>query len=206
MKEMTTKALQEETIRREQNDNEVEVMKLILRVATHETGHYIVGHSLINYRRTILLSTMYNQMDGSLGRHTGAERIDVQKQRQDFINEIAELLAGEVATELYLNNDCTEKVRLGNQDDLKKATELAKKVAAKDCFKSKKICAVCQKSPKHLKKRILEEKKNSVLKEAEMLARETILKHEKQFIKVRNELIRKRELTGEELELLYNED
>lgn len=205
MKEQTSKVLKEETAREVPNDTEY-VECLILLVATHETGHYIVNRALINYRRTILLSTMFDTDEGSLGRHKSVERKDVEKQKEDYINEIAILLAGIVATHIFLTEEFIKDM---NEDttihqDFMQALKLANEIAPEYCCKSQKICKTCKKWPKHLQKQFLESARDEVLTEAMRLAIETILKHKNQYVKVRRELIIKRELSGDELEQLYN--
>lgn len=209
MNEMTSKkVLEEETVRESENSTE-QIYRLILVTITHETGHYIVNKALINYRIATLVTTLPNEEYSHLGEFVSGEIPNVQKQKEDYLNEIAVLLAGTVAEKLFLTDEFIESINIvdlknGNNDDLEKALKLANKIAPEYCCKSREICKACNKWPKHLKKHFLEAARNRVLKEAEMLARRTILKHKKQFEEVRNELIRKRELTGEELEELYN--
>ena len=208
MKEMTSKVLEEETVRESENSTE-QINCLILVTTTHETGHYIVNKALINYRIATLLTTLPNEEHPHLGTFVCGEIPNVQKQKEDYLKEIAMLLAGTVAEKLFLTDEFIESINIvdlknGNSDDLEKALKLANKIAPEYCCESRKMCKACNKWPKHLKKHFLEAARNRVLKEAEMLARRTILKHKKQFEEVQNELIRKRELTGEELEELYN--
>ena len=208
MKEMTSKVLEEETVRESENSTE-QINCLILVTTTHETGHYIVNKALINYRIATLLTTLPNEEHPHLGTFVYGEIPNVQKQKEDYLKEIAMLLAGTVAEKLFLTDEFIESINIvdlknGNSDDLEKALKLANKIAPEYCCKSREICKACNKWSKHLKKHFLEAARNRVLKEAEELARRTILKHQKQFEAVLYELIRKRELTGEELEELYN--
>ncbi len=198
--ETTSEVLTKEAIREQRE-------RLILLVATHETGHYIVSRALVNYRNSILLTTLPSANYETLGQHVSEEMLNIEKLKKDYVNEMAVLLAGKVAEEMFLTKkfikSCNE---LGYRGDVKKALKLANKIAPEYCFTSHKICSVCQKWSKHLRKYFLESAKNRVLKEARELAQKTILEHKEQYIEVRKALIIKRELSGEELEKLYNEN
>lgn len=211
MNEITSKKVleEEETVRESENSIE-QIARLILLLATHETGHYIVTRVLVNYRKSTSIEILSEDEKQYLGAHKSTESANVQKQKEDYLNEIAVLLAGTVAEKMFLTKEFITSINIidvenGNNDDLEKALKLANKIAPEYCCKSRKMCKACNKWSKHLKKHFLEAARNRVLKEAEMLARRTILKHKKQFEEVQNELIRKRELTGEELEKLYNQ-
>ena len=206
MNEMTSKVLEEETARESENSTE-QNDRLILLVTVHETGHYIVSRALTN-NKNILLTTLPYKVDGEhsyLGQLVRNEMVNVKKRNKDYLNEIAMLLAGIVAENLFLTDEFIRSINIeGNKSDLEKALKLANKIAPKYCCKSREICKACNKLPKRFKRQFLESARNRVLKEAEELARRTILEHKEQFVEVRNALIRRRELTEDELEELYN--
>lgn len=201
--ETTSQALTEEAVQER-------IERLILLVTTHETGHYIVCRALLDYRSSILLTTLPSEDYKTLGEYVSEEMPNIEKRKEDYVNEIAELLAGTVAEKMFLTEEfiksCNALGALGNRSDLKKALKLANKIAPDYCFTSHKICSACNKWPKHLRKYFLESAKNRIMEEAEELARKTILEHKEQYIEVRKALIIKRKLTGEELEKLYNEN
>lgn len=198
--ETTSQALTEEAVQER-------IERLILLVTTHETGHYIVSRALLDYRSSILLTTLPSEDYKKLGEHVSEEIPNIEKRKEDYVNEIAGLLAGTVAEKMFLTEEFIKSCNaLGNISDLNKAVKLANKIAPEYCFTSHKICSACNKWPKHLRKYFLETAKNRIMEEAEELARKTILEHKEQYIEVRKALIIKRKLTGEELEKLYNEN
>lgn len=203
MNEMTSKVLEEETVRESENSTE-QIDRLILLVTTHETAHYIVSRALTK-NKNILLTTLPDEEYSYLGQLVCNEMVNVKKRNKDYLNEIAMLLAGTVAENLFLTDEFIRSINIeGNKSDLEKALNLANKIAPKYCCKSREICKACNKLPKRFKRQFLESARNRVLKEAEELARRTILEHKEQFVEVRNALICRRELTEEELEELYN--
>lgn len=206
MNEMTS-VLEEETDRESENSTE-QMDRLIVLATTHEAGHYIVNRALIKYNKNILLTTLPYKADEGysyLGQLVCNEMVNVKKRNKDYLNEIAMLLAGIVAENLFLTDEFIRSINIeGNKSDLEKALKLANKIAPKYCCKSREICKACNKLPKRFKRQFLESARNRVLKEAEELARRTILEHKEQFVEVRNALIRRRELTEDELEELYN--
>ncbi len=201
--ETTSQALTEEAVQER-------IERLILLVTTHETGHYIVSRALLDYRSSRLLTILPSEDYEKLGEHVSEEMPNIEKRKEDYVNEIAGLLAGTVAEKMFLTEEfiksCNALGALGNISDLNKALKLANKIAPEYCFTSHKICSACNKWPKHLRKYFLESAKNRIMEEAEELARKTILEHKEQYIEVRKALIIKRKLTGEELEKLYNEN
>lgn len=208
MNEMTSKVLEEENVRESENSTE-QIERLILVTTVHETGHYIVNRALINYRSSILLTTLPDEEYSYLGQLVCNEMANVKKRNKDYLNETAMLLAGTVAVKLFLTDEFIESINIvdlknGNNDDLEKALKLANKIAPEYCCKSREICKACNKLPKRFKRQFLESARNRVLKEAEELARRTILEHKEQFVEVGTALIRRRELTEDELEELYN--
>lgn len=175
----------------------------ILFVTTHETGHYIVGRNSRVCEKIKSLSSFYDENNQSLGKFV--YECKPLKRRQDYVEGIAITIAGIVATRMFLTEEFIENIFdiiVTDKAELKQA----RKLALEYCYKSRKFYRIYINCPRILKKKFLKMASDKILKEAEELAQKIISEHKDQYIKIRNELIKKRELTGEELEKLYNEN
>lgn len=181
-------------------------------IAYHETGHYIL-HKVLNTKFKNITLVSIIPAENYLGVNVFEEK-DVMgcKTREDFINEIAECLAGDIASNLkgYDKNS-------GKQKDIEVASKIARKMILAYGMLSEdnnnllgsyssyaEKGAIITELLSDNQKEELARQVDAILKEAYQVAEETLKKKDKQLEIIADALVLRGSLNKSEIDGLYS--
>ncbi|BDB12077.1 ATP-dependent zinc metalloprotease FtsH [Thermus thermophilus] len=182
-------------------------------VAYHEAGHAVVGEVLPHADKTEKVSIVPRGM--ALGARWSKPEERVLVSREHLMDELAVLMAGRVAEELF-----TGTVTTGAQDDFKRATGIAKRMVLDwgmgEHFKN--VAWGSDSGPVFLGEEIAKKKDHSeetarlidqdilkILDEAYQRARKVLATHREAVHKIAEELLREETIPGDRVRAILRE-
>jgi len=181
--------------------------------AYHEAGHALVGKMLPNADSPHKISIIARGM--ALGYTKSLREDRYMWTRAQFKDELATALGGRAAEELIFN-----EVTTGAQDDIKRVSELARKMVTdfgmsdklgprsfgnkqELVFLGKEISEQRDYSEEVAK--IIDDEVQEIIENAHQVARKILVKNKAKLIQIAEKLIDKETLEGEELDALFQE-
>ena len=172
--------------------------KTKLTVATHESGHLIMNE-LLHMNKSKKVSILPRGSALGFLLHTNEEEDDVLlNTEKDLVKRIMVSLGGRASEEVILN-----KVTTGASNDLEKATYLVRAMITKYGFSKELGLVVIDDNDAFMREKInviVKTKLNEIYEETKNI----ISEHKDLLIKIRDELLEKEELNGEEIEEIIN--
>jgi len=182
--------------------------------ATHEAGHAVVSHILPNADPVHKISIISRRMALGYTWNMPTEERKLQT-RAHFIDEIATLMGGRVAEEVFFGRD---NITTGAQNDLKKATDIARKMVTDYGMSEKlgtQIYGHREEMPFLGKEytehrnysedvaRLIDEEIAKLISEGKKSAEEIVKTHKPIIEKIADDLLQKETLSGEEFEAFF---
>jgi cell division protease FtsH len=179
-----------------------------LMTAVHEAGHAVVSHELLSADQQIQIITIVKRDSGALGM---VYSVDLEERftqtKDDVLNTIKLFLAGMVAEEVWFNTSTD-----GTTSDLYQATLLALNYVGrwgmgKRLFSYAVIhgSPAVERSAEMLSDPDVRKEVNDLLKECKAEVREILERRRDAVERIRDELIEREELVGDQLEELMKE-
>jgi cell division protease FtsH len=184
--------------------------------ALHEAGHAVVSHLLPNADPVHKISIISRRMALGYTWNMPQEERRLQT-RAHFLDEIATLMGGRSAEEIFFGK---EKATTGAQNDLKRATELARKMVT-DFGMSEKLGPqiygrredmpfLGKEYTEHRNyseeiAKMIDEEVTSLISHGKKTADELIRKHKHTIEQIAEDLLKNETLTGEEFEKYFKE-